>query len=115
MAESSTTSWGQGGNVKRGITNLQKAQVLLDVMQEIPDISKAIDKSISRNQYQIHPEKVKAFKDEMNILSAGRPDVKKALGISFKTLGILEKMERRFEDAEKRKKDEMATMVSKLK
>ncbi len=101
--------------VKRGITNLQKAQVLLDILSTIPDVSKEIDKSIRSHQYTIHAEKVKAFKDEMGILTKGGSDVKKALGVSFKTMTILKRMEERLIDAEKSKKMEMATMVSKLK
>ncbi len=105
----------QTTEVKRGITNLQKAQVLLDVVSSVPDVSKAIDKSIQSHHYSVHPEKIKAFKDEMNILQAGGTDVKKALGVSFKTLTILQKMQDRFVLAEERKKEEMATMVEKLK
>ena len=81
--------------IKRNLTNSQKAQILVDLMGSV-ELDESIDQAISEHSYKVHPEKLQIFKKEMK--ESFQPfdhkiekQVKDALAISFKSIAILGK------------------------
>ena len=75
--------------VKKGLSNNQKATILLDMLQGV-NTDAEIDKSIKSRKYKVHPEKMRNFKYEMQEILSAKPEIKKVFGVSFKSMQILE-------------------------
>lgn len=101
--------------VERGINNTQKAQVLLDILSTVQNIDAEIDKVCKKREYKAHHNKITAFKKEMKTLMEGDKEVKNALGVSFKTLAILQKAKDAKVKVDKRKTVQMGKMIQALK
>tara|TARA_Y100000310_G_scaffold334253_1_gene413665 strand:- start:4641 stop:4961 length:321 start_codon:yes stop_codon:yes gene_type:complete len=101
-------------DVERGISNNQKAQVLLDILNDVPSIDAKIDEKIKKAGYKAHPNKVKQFKNEIRMMIGGGAEVKKALGVSFKTLAILQKTSVAKDKVDKRQEKQMSKMLGGL-
>lgn len=101
--------------VKRGMSNTQKAQILLDILSEHQNISGAVDNYVKKREYQAHPDKVRDFKEELKTMLEGDKDVKNSLSISFKTLTILQKAKQAKSKVDERKSNQMTKMISTLK
>ena len=102
-------------DIKRGMSNTQKAQVLLDILSQHNNISGAVDEICKKREYQAHPDKIRDFKDELTTMLEGDKDVKNALSISFKTLTILQKAKTAKSKVDERKSTQMTKMISTLK
>jgi hypothetical protein len=100
--------------IERGISNNQKAQVLLDILKDVPGIDGKIDEKIKKAEYKTHPNKVKQFKGEIKMMIDGGAEVKKALGVSFKTLSILQKASVAKDKVDTRQKEQMSKMLGGL-
>jgi hypothetical protein len=99
--------------VKRALSNNQKAQILLDVLKGV-NINAEIDKAISKRKYKVHSEKLRNFQYEMQEILAAKTEVRGIFGVSFRSMAILEKArwdKQRIEDSISKK---MAAMYSKI-
>ena len=99
--------------VKRNLTNSQKAQVLIDVLGTI-DLSKAVDKSIKDRSYKPHLDKIADFKQELEMIVGGGTEIKSAFGVSFKSMGILQKEQKELERVRQRTRKQMTGMLASL-
>lgn len=101
-------------DIKRGMSNTQKAQILLDILKQHNNISGAVDEICKKREYSAHPDKIRDFKEELTTMFEGDKDVKNALSISFKTLGILQKAKTAKSKVDERKSTQMTKMISNL-
>lgn len=103
---------------QRGLTNTQKAQILLDILDgvnKLGALNKGIDDVIKTRKYKAHPNKVKAYKEEIKTMIGGSKEVKKSLAVSFRTLAILQKSAQAKVKVDERKGKQMSKMISTLK
>ena len=75
--------------MKKGLSNNQKATILLDMLQGVNKDAE-IDKAIKSRKYKVHPDKLRNFKYEMQEILSATPEIKKVFGVSFKSMQILE-------------------------
>ena len=104
--------------VQRGLTNTQKAQILLDILEQVNKVgalNKGIDDIIKIRKYKAHPSKVKDYKNEIKTMIGGSKEVKKSLAVSFRTLAILQKAAKAKVKVDERKSTQMTKMISTLK
>ena len=102
--------------IKRNLTNSQKAQILVDLMGLV-DLNKSIDQAIAKNSYKVHPEKLQIFKKEMKesfqpFDQKLQPQVKDALAVSFKSIAILGKEKIAHQKVAERTKKQLSSIFA---
>ena len=76
--------------IKKGLSNNQKASLFLDVMKTV-NIDAEIDKAIQKRKYKVHAEKLRNYKYELEEVLSQKTEVKSIFSVAFKSMGILEK------------------------
>lgn len=99
---------------KQGLTNNQKAQILLDMVNGIDQLDKRIDGAIKNRKYKIDGDKLKDFKNEMVVIAKGSKEVKNAIGASFKSIDILRKEQEAIQRVMDSRKNKMLKMLTSL-
>jgi len=99
--------------VKRNLTNNQKAQVLIDMLGAV-DMSREVDKAIKARKYQPHMDKIADFKQELEMIAGGGTEIKSAFGVSFKSMGILQKEQKAMERVRQSTRKQMSGMLASL-
>ena len=99
--------------MKKGLSNNQKATILLDMLKGV-NTDAEIDKAIKGRKYKVHPEKLRNFKYEMQEILSMKPQIKNVFGVSFKSMQILEQArfaKQRIEDNISKKMSSMYTKI----